>query len=210
MKMLRLLSSDFKIGSGNFDTTREIRRVTEIFTCFLTPRLHDEDRIYFNSSKSTDSLRHKLSNYRGLYLINVLYNECYHATLLPCRYLLNAFGIISSGFILTRFQAKISFPDQVLCLTTFVAMLAAPLVYLHISGMVLAKSIALCGKLGRFSGERCTRKEMQVLRRDARSIQPFGIRVGSIKSTSYAALSAFLIQTTSLFTTVLVTFPQKG
>ncbi|OXA44585.1 hypothetical protein Fcan01_20973 [Folsomia candida] len=161
--------------------------------------------------KSTRSLPDRFAWYRCLYLINLLHNKCYPGTMLPAKYVFMGGTIIGVGFMMLRFYAEISFPEQMMTLLMFCTFSSTAFFYLHISGKVFKNSGNLREKLSSLAGVGVwSTRERKLLKREAKSLQSFGVRVGSIRATSYIALNAFFSTVTSGFTTVLVTFPVDG
>ncbi|OXA54467.1 hypothetical protein Fcan01_10333 [Folsomia candida] len=158
--------------------------------------------------KSKSPLYGKVFHYRCLSLLNRQHNGCYLTTSMPLILVFFAGSIIGSSFVLVRLYNKVTVTESSLVFTILIAMVVSPFFYFHISGKVGKDSAKLCEAMGKVRLRSAwTTMEKKLVRRQIKSLQPFGIRVGSIRAISYAALSSFFTNITSLLTTVLVTYP---
>ncbi|OXA40229.1 hypothetical protein Fcan01_24935 [Folsomia candida] len=161
-------------------------------------------------SNSTNPVNKRLIYYRCLYLINYQHNNCYIVINSSMKYTFNGFCTITTGYVITRLFDRITLPEQIVIVDMFINITATTFLYLHISGMVSHKSGALCAKLATLVDLSLSPRNRKLRNREVKSIRPFGIRVGNIRSMSYNALNDYFVQSSSLFLTLLVTFPGLG
>ncbi|XP_035716530.1 uncharacterized protein LOC118439382 [Folsomia candida] len=155
----------------------------------------------------SNSTNPRVTYYRCLSLINFQHNNCYPINNSSVKYTFNGVCIISSGFVLTRLFDRITLPEQVIIVALVFSIMATTFLYLHISGQVSHKSGALCVKLATHVDLSLSPGDKKLRNREVKSIRPFGIRVGNIRSMSYNALNDYFVQLSSVFLTLLVTFP---
>lgn len=152
-----------------------------------------------------DHLPRQISYFRCLFLLNQAHNRCYPVTMLPVRFLFYFEFLIISAFVLIRLFTQINTTERAIMTELFFAFIISSFLVLHISGKMFKDSESLKWKLFQRAAS-LAGWEGKIWRKTAKSLQSFGVRVGSIRCISYAALSAFYITTTSVLTTVLVTF----
>lgn len=140
--------------------------------------------------------------FRCLFLINHGHNEDYLKTDLPFKLSFFSALIVIFAFVLVRFTAVISSPEKFIAFYAVFFCSTTCFLFLHISGKICKESSILRDMLKR---EAVGRKS-KFLRKMAQSLQPFGVRVASIRVVSYASLNVFCITVVSLLTTVLATF----
>lgn len=141
--------------------------------------------------------------YRCLFLINQFHNQCYVFTMIPSR--IGFFGSFSVGLavILIRLDHAITGAEYFICLYAFLIFMITSFLFLHISGKVFKDSC----DLGDALLAEGWKSRSKLIRKMAKSLRPFGVRLGTIRTLSYAALSAFYITLVSILTTVLNAFP---